>query len=171
MGTPVFSQLNSLTPVANLPLFKNSLMLSRFLALSLVLLFLALSAQAQIKPIFETEVLTPSSGTRLVAVDLPLNGAKELHLIVSDEGGFSCDWANWIEPKLVMKDGTVKDFTELDWKESKTGYGKTQKNKNVTGGALTVAGKTYGKFYTFQEVALGPTMAGTELPPRLSPCF
>lgn len=24
-------------------------------------------------------------------------------------------------------------------------------------------------FYTFQEVALGPTMAGTELPPRLSP--
>jgi putative membrane-bound dehydrogenase-like protein len=123
-------------------------MCTRLLSLVLISTLAAalpLSAQTQVKPVFETEVLTPKSKERLVAVDVPLNGAKELHLVVSDEGGLACDWANWIEPKLVMKDGSVRDFTELEWKESKAGYGKTQKNKNVTGGALSVAGKTYEK--------------------------
>lgn len=120
-------------------------MLTRFLITSLVTLFLAISAEAQVKAVFETGVITPTGEPRLTAVDVPLNGAKELHLVVSDEGGSSCDWANWLEPKLVMKDGSVKDFTALNWKEAKTGYGKINKGKNVMGGVLTVAGKTYEK--------------------------
>ena len=134
-----------LTTLSLLPLF---LMRTRLLSLVLISTLAAalpLSAQTPVKPVFETEVLTPKSRERLVSVDVPLNGAKELHLVVSDEGGLACDWANWIEPKLVMKDGSVRDFTELEWKEAKAGYGKTQKNKNVMGGALTAAGKTYEK--------------------------
>lgn len=117
----------------------------RTIAQTLALLAVTFSAQAQVKPVFETETITPKSKERLIAADVPLNGARELFLVVSDEGGLACDWANWIEPKLVMKDGTVRDFTEFDWKDSKVGYGKTQKQKNVMGGALSVAGKTYDK--------------------------
>lgn len=102
-------------------------------------------AQAQVKPVFETEVLTSTSKQRLVEVDVPLKGARELHLVVSDEGGNSCDWADWLAPKLVMKDGSVRELTEIDWKDAKAGYGKIQVNKNVMGGVLTVEGKAYEK--------------------------
>lgn len=120
-------------------------MITRPVSLLLLTGFFCFTANAQVKPLFETAVLTSKSEPRLIAADVPLNGAKELHLVVSDEGGLACDWANWIEPKLVMKDGSVKDFTELNWKDAKTGYGKVNKGKNVMGGALTVAGKTYEK--------------------------
>lgn len=100
-------------------------------------------AQTQVKPVFETEVLTSKSKPRLVEVDVSLQGARELFLVVSDEGENSCDWADWLAPTLVMKDGSVRNLTEIDWKDAQLGYGKIQINKNVMGGVLTVDGKTY----------------------------
>lgn len=116
------------------------------LASVLVCLVFAVSARAQaVKPVFETPILTAREKTRAVPVSVELKDAKELHLVVADLDGFSCDWADWIEPKLVMKDGSVRDLTGLEWKEAKTGYGKILKGRNNSGGALAVDGKVYEK--------------------------
>ncbi len=112
-----------------------------------LLLGLSLSALAESppKPIFESEVLTPKSKAQLVAIDVSLEGARELHLVVSDEGGNSCDWADWIEPRLLMKDGSIRDLTEIEWEEATTGYGKIHKGRNMQGGKLQVAGEAFEK--------------------------
>ncbi|MCB1206430.1 MAG: NPCBM/NEW2 domain-containing protein, partial [Verrucomicrobiae bacterium] len=118
-------------------------MSSRFAGL---LPFLAATALAQqVKPVAETPVLDAKSQSRLVPVSAEIPDARELYLVVSDEGGLSCDWANWIEPKLVMKDGSVVDLTGLDWKEAKSGYGKTLKGLNQSGKPLSVAGEVHEK--------------------------
>lgn len=89
-------------------------------------------------PLFASPVLTSASTPRLIAADVPLDGTKELYLSVSDEGSDSCDWADWIEPKLLMKDGSTKDMTMLKWKSAKSAYGSVNIGKNNEGGSLTV---------------------------------
>lgn len=113
--------------------------------LGILPLFAATALAQQVKPAFESSVLDAKSQPRLVPISAAIPDAKELHLVVSDEGGLSCDWANWIEPKLVMKDGSVVDLTGLDWKEAKSGYGKTLKNLNQAGKPLLVNGKEHAK--------------------------
>ncbi len=76
-------------------------------------------------------------------MDAPLNGAKELFLVVSDEGDKSCDWADWLEPKLIMADGGTKDLTTLKWKSAKAGSGKVSVGRNAMGGALVVDKKSF----------------------------
>jgi len=108
--------------------------------------FFALAASAQsVKPVFETAVLEASSQARLLPISADVPDARELFLVVSDEGGLACDWANWIAPRLVMKDGSVRDLTDLEWKEAKSGYGKTLKNLNQDGKPLMVGGKVHEK--------------------------
>src|SRR3989442_2475530 len=65
------------------------------------------------KPVFETPLMTSKKKPRLLDVDAPLKDAKELYLVVTDEGSISCDWSDWSEPKLIMADGTVKELTTL----------------------------------------------------------
>jgi putative membrane-bound dehydrogenase-like protein len=98
---------------------------------------------AVVKPVFESPVLTSKPTPRLIEVDAPLTGAKELYLMVAEEGEISCDWADWLEPKLVMADGSTKDLTTLTWKSAKAGYGEVHLGKASDGGALTVEGKTF----------------------------
>jgi putative membrane-bound dehydrogenase-like protein len=98
---------------------------------------------AAVKPVFETPVMTGKSSPRILDVDAPLKGAKELWLVVSDEGSKSCDWADWLGPKLVMADGTTKDLTTLKWKSASAGSGKAHIGKNAMGGALIVEKKTH----------------------------
>lgn len=95
------------------------------------------------KPIFETPALTSTSTPRLVSIDVPLKDAKELYLVVSDEGSKSCDWSNWIEPKLIMADGSVKDLTTLKWKGDDAGFGRTRIGTNHTGKPMLVDQQTY----------------------------
>ena len=96
-----------------------------------------------VKPLAETPLMTSKTSPRILDVDAPLKGAKELWLVVSDEGSLSCDWSDWIEPKLIMADGTVKDLTTLTWKSAKSGSGKVGIGKNYSGGPLLVDKKTY----------------------------
>ncbi|MBA3699958.1 MAG: NPCBM/NEW2 domain-containing protein [Planctomycetes bacterium] len=98
---------------------------------------------AAAKPVFESPVLTSATKPRLVEIDVALTNAKELYLAVSDEGDLSCDWADWIEPRLVMADGSTKDLTSLKWKSAVTGYGEARVNKSNDNGPLKVDGKTY----------------------------
>ena len=107
----------------------------------LAIVAFAATAIAAPKPVFESPVLTSTSQPRLVPVDVALVGAKELYLVVSDEGADSCDWSDWVEPKLVMTDGSVRDLTTLPWKSAKAGHGSVNVGKNYNGGALTVEKK------------------------------
>lgn len=112
------------------------------------LFFLALLASAACaaaaSPVFESPRLTTTANSpRLVKVDVPLKGAKELYLLVSDEDGISCDWADWLEPKLVMQDGSIKDLTKLPWKAASQGSGGTRVGKSAMGDALLVKGQKF----------------------------
>jgi putative membrane-bound dehydrogenase-like protein len=97
-----------------------------------------------VKPVAESPEMTASS-KRLVELKADLKGAKELYLVISDMGDMSFDWANWIEPQLILKGGAVKDLTELNWKSAEAGYGQVRKNQNQAGQPLTVEKKVYGK--------------------------
>lgn len=117
-------------------------MTSRFILLA----SLALASWSHAGPaVFESPVLKSKAKDRLVEVDASIKGAKELYLVVTDQGGNSCDWSNWIEPKLIMADGTSKDLTALTWKSAKAGAGNVNLGKASGGSALTVDGKTYEK--------------------------
>ena len=100
---------------------------------------------AEHKPLAETAVITSSSKPRLIELDAKLLGAKELVLVVSDEGATSCDWVNWIEPTLELADGTKRDLSSLKWKSATAWNNSVNVGKNHGKGALKVEGKIYKK--------------------------
>lgn len=88
-------------------------------------------------------MVTRSSPT--ASIDVEIQGAKELFLVVNDGGnGPSCDHADWLEPKLITASGEI-DLTERKWETVTATYGSVNLNKNVSGQALRVAGKSYAK--------------------------
>ncbi|MGB0582205.1 MAG: PVC-type heme-binding CxxCH protein, partial [Limisphaerales bacterium] len=94
------------------------------------------------KPIAESPVLNTAAKDRYVKFDVALpKKTRKLYLTVSNEGGNSCDWADWIDPVFVMADGSEKSLTELKWKQVVRGYGRTTNNKNWSGGPMKVGGK------------------------------
>ncbi|MBL9146580.1 MAG: NPCBM/NEW2 domain-containing protein [Verrucomicrobiaceae bacterium] len=96
------------------------------------------------KPVFETQMMTAKNPKpRILDIDVAIKNAKELYLVASDQGSISCDWATWIEPKLIMADGKTIDVTSLKWKGEERGYGRTQIGKNNAGGPIKVEGKVY----------------------------
>jgi putative membrane-bound dehydrogenase-like protein len=95
------------------------------------------------KPLFESAVVRANTPGRAVeiAVDLPA-GAKDLYLVVGDAGdGFAFDWSNWMEPRLVMADGSEKKLSEMDWKSAETEWGRVSRVNNAGGGEMKVDGK------------------------------
>ena len=100
------------------------------------------AAQAQAKPKFDSKIVTAAISGHAVNVDVDITGAKSLFLLVQDGGdGFTADWADWVEPKLVGPKDEVK-LTELKWKSATTGFGKVRVNANCEGHPLQVAGKS-----------------------------
>ncbi len=78
-------------------------------------------------------------------VDIP-EGSELLCLAVSDAGdGYDCDHADWINPVVVLNDGTEVDVTTLDILKSSVGWGNLGINKNINGGTLSVNGQKYNK--------------------------
>lgn len=98
-----------------------------------------------VKPVVEGVVISSTSKDRIVPMEVPLSGAKELYLVVSSEGVVSCDWSDWIEPQLLRADGTSIDLTSIPWKTASAGSGKTMLGKSNAGTPLLVEGKTYEK--------------------------
>ncbi|MGY8750185.1 MAG: PVC-type heme-binding CxxCH protein [Pirellulales bacterium] len=96
---------------------------------------------SEAKPIFSSKTITTKTPGNSVNIDVSIAGAKELYLVVTDGGnGFSCDWADWAEPRLVGKKGTMK-LTDLKWKSALTGFGQVRVNKNAGNGPMKI-GKT-----------------------------
>lgn len=106
----------------------------------LLLIFTALLAGAA-KPKYESDVVTTRTPGHAVEINADITEATQLFLVVTDGGNdFSCDWADWIEPKIVGPKGELK-LTDLKWKSATAQWGKAQVGKNVNGGPLRVAGK------------------------------
>ena len=100
--------------------------------------------KANPRPLFESPVLRSGDLQRLHPVEVDLTG-PELHLVVSSEGNRSHDWASWIEPEIVMRDGSILDLTTLSWLSAASGSGQVNRGKNYRGGPLLVGGKEFSR--------------------------
>ncbi len=116
------------------------------IAVTLCLWPLAAGLAADAKPLFDSGTVSAGTSGHAKAFDIDITGKTELYLIVSDGGdGYGCDWADWLEPKLVGPNGE-KRLTDLAWKSATTGHGRVFVNANVEGRPLKVLGKdqTFG---------------------------
>lgn len=79
----------------------------------------------------------------IAKIDLDITGARELHLVVTDGGnGASCDHADWAEPWVITAEGETR-LTELNWRTATATFGSINRDRNVNGGRLRIAGKPY----------------------------
>lgn len=93
------------------------------------------------KPAFTSKVITNRTEGKAVKIKANIVDAKELYLVVDDGGnGYSCDWANWIGPKLVGPKGEQK-LTELKWETATAGFGQVRIGENCRGGELKTDGE------------------------------
>jgi len=117
--------------------------------------------QKDVKSAFSSKVIDVNTPGHAVDIDVDITGAKGLWLVVTDGGnGFSCDWADWAEPRLVqpieetrtrtvgtkvehykVTNETYVPLTSRDWKAASAGHGQVRKGMNSGGDALRIAGK------------------------------
>ena len=102
----------------------------------------AAKSDASATALYTSPVLKSGEKTRLIDIRVELKGAKQLFLVVSDEGNKSHDWSDWIAPVIEFEDGTKQALTELDWASAKS-TGQTRKGKNYNGGKLQVDGAVF----------------------------
>ena len=94
------------------------------------------------KPLFQSKLISTATPNHSVDIDVPLEGAKEMYLVVTDGGnGFAADWADWAEPRLILADGSEKKLTEIEWKSAQSGWGNVRVNASAGGTELRSAGK------------------------------
>jgi putative membrane-bound dehydrogenase-like protein len=94
------------------------------------------------KPVYASPVIDVQTEGHQVNIEADITGAKELYLVVTDGGnGYSCDWADWAEPRLVGPKGELK-LTDLNWKSASADFGQVRKNKNVNGGEMKINGQS-----------------------------
>ncbi|MFN7732754.1 MAG: PVC-type heme-binding CxxCH protein [Pirellula sp.] len=90
------------------------------------------------KLLFSSKTVNSSTSRHQIDVDVDVRGVKKLYLIVTPgEDGFSCDWADWVEPVLVTAKGE-KSLLDLDWFVAQAEWGQVRKNANAAGGPLQV---------------------------------
>jgi alpha-galactosidase len=92
----------------------------------------------QEKALWSSTLLTHRAGERCVRVNVSIKGTRKLYLVVTD-GGNSSHWdhADWIEPTLIGKNGTLK-LTDLKWASASSGWGSATINNSVGGNPLVV---------------------------------
>ncbi len=97
----------------------------------------------------------------LVSADVDVSGAKSLWLVaMPTDDGNSCDWSDWVEPRLVTAQGETR-LTDLSWSYAMAGWGEARAGKNADGGPLKVGGKevAYG-IGTHAMSAIGYDISG-----------
>ena len=73
--------------------------------------FLALFSSSLVaqEPKFQSKVINTQTPGHAIEIDIDVTGAKELYLVVRDAGdGFTADWADWAEPRIVTAGGEKK---------------------------------------------------------------
>lgn len=110
--------------------------------LFLLALFTPAFLLAAPKPLFQSKLISNATPNHSVDIDVSLEGAKEMYLVVTDGGnGFAADWADWAEPRLILADGSEKKLTEVEWKAAQSGWGNVRVNASAGGSELRSAGK------------------------------
>jgi hypothetical protein len=101
------------------------------------------------KPVIESNALwnskliTYKTGEQSTQVEVDIAGAEKLYLVVTDGGdGTHWDHADWIEPKLTGKNGSL-NLTDLKWVNASSGWGTATVNKSIGGNKLIVDNKEY----------------------------
>ncbi len=95
------------------------------------------------RKLFGSEVVSAQTPNHSISAEVDIKGVKDLFLVVDDGGdGFSCDWADWIEPTLVGPAGTKK-LTEVKFREATTQWGRVNVGKNANGEPLSIADKKF----------------------------
>ncbi len=93
------------------------------------------------RKLYSSPVVTAKTPGHKVDATVDVRGVKKLFLVVNDGGdGFGCDWADWVNPKLVGASGEKK-LTDLAWKKANSQWGNVSKNKNANGQPISVAGQ------------------------------
>ncbi|MEO2011494.1 MAG: PVC-type heme-binding CxxCH protein [Pirellulaceae bacterium] len=100
------------------------------------------TSKNRVTPAFRSKPVTTATPGHAVEIKVDIRDAKELYLVVEDGGnGYSCDWADWAEPRLIGPKGEMK-LTDLKWVSAKSGYGQVRVNRNNQDQPLRIAGKT-----------------------------
>jgi alpha-galactosidase len=94
-------------------------------------------------PAFVSPLVTRTSARQGVAVDVDVRGRGRLVLVADGgEDGTGWDHALWVEPRLVMQDGSERRLTDAPWVQASAGWGEVSTTRAPGGGPLTVAGRT-----------------------------
>ncbi len=97
---------------------------------------------AQSRKLYSSEIVSAGTPGHRVDIETSIKGVSDLFLVVTDGGnGFSCDWADWIDPTLHGPAGT-KSLLELKWQTASTGFGEVHKNANCEGKPCSVNGES-----------------------------
>ncbi len=95
--------------------------------------------------LWNSELITYKPGRQSTKVNVNIEGAEKLYLVVTDGGdGNNWDHADWIEPKLSGKNGSL-DLTSVKWIKATAGWGSASINGSVGGNKLIVDNKEYNK--------------------------
>ncbi len=93
--------------------------------------------------LWNSKLITYRPGEQSTKVKLNIAGAKNLYLVVTSGGdGNNWDHADWIEPKLIGKKGTI-NLTDFKWKSASAGWGSAKIDKSVMDNRLIVDNKEY----------------------------
>ncbi len=90
------------------------------------------------KALWNSRLITYRAGEQSTKVKVDIVGTKKLYLVVTNGGdGSNWDHADWIEPKLTGKRGSV-NLTDIPWISASSGWGSATKNRSVGGNKLIV---------------------------------
>jgi alpha-galactosidase len=111
--------------------------------------YAALFFSSDQKPIVEknalcsTKLLSGKPGEQSASIRINFGDSKKIYLVVTDGGnGNNWDHADWIEPKLTGKKGSM-NITDLPWVSATSGWEIAKVNKSVGGNTLAVNGRIY----------------------------
>jgi len=95
------------------------------------------------KAAFSSGQVTKETQKNMKSVELELNSAKKLYLVVDDAGdGIAWDHADWIHPIFCNSTDTI-ELSTIRWIKASSGWGNVTVNKSVSGSGLIVNGISY----------------------------
>ncbi len=91
---------------------------------------------------FRSEVVSRRSAARDVVIDVPLDGANALFLVVDPtEDGSEHDEVIWMEPRFVMADGSSRRATDTPWVHADALWDHAYVDRTAGGKPLTHGGR------------------------------
>jgi hypothetical protein len=91
---------------------------------------------------FRSEVLSTATPGHGVDIDHALNGATRLMLLAENAGtDNNLDHALWIDPRLVMADGTERSLLDIPWNRAEALWGQVSTKKAPNGKPMSHNGQ------------------------------